>query len=252
MARRATFVKQVRTEAEHVLLLDAGDSLWSDRPLCVKSHWRLPMAAMNALGYDAAVLGSLDLRLGKEVLQPRLDEATFPVLSANVRLAASGDLFTAPYTVRDIGGHRIAILGLTDVPAEPGLSPDFEVTDPVEAASKLVPELAQEADIVIVLSHAGPAVTARLEEALPQIDLIVAGGYGKTAARPSLSQDRPPVLVAERPSPGHAGRLVGRADLRFDGGGQLLDLQWQAVALTPDWADDPEMQALVARFAAEQ
>lgn len=235
-----------------MLLLDAGDALWSDRPFTVQSAHRLPIDVMNSLAYDAAALGARDLQLGADLLRQRMAEATFPILSANVVEAATGQPFARPSAILDLAGHRVAIVGLTDAPAATTLAPGFQVSDPLAAARQAVGEAAAQADIVVLLSHAGPAVDAQLAAELPQIDLVVAGGYGGAGDRPIVRAGQAPILLAERPSTGHAGRYVGQAQLRVDSQGQLQDLQWQPVLLDPTWADDPQMQALLARYTAGQ
>lgn len=247
VARRATLIEQARAETEYVLLVDAGDAFWSDRPFTVNSEYRLAVQMFNALNYDAVGLGGQDLQLGADLLRQRLDEATFPVLSANVVLSETGELLAVPYTIRDIGGHRVAILGLADRPAQ--ATPGLRVVDSQEAARQYLPGLAAAADVLILLSHAGPEIDAWLEAEFPLIDLIVAGGYNGAVDRPFLADGRPPVLLAERPSPGHAGRYVGRAALTFDSAGGLTGLAWRAVPLDPEWADDPRLLALVAEYA---
>ena len=52
---------------------------------------------MNAIGYDAAALGEGDLaQLGIEGLRSRIAEATFPLLSANVYVVATGKRLVEP------------------------------------------------------------------------------------------------------------------------------------------------------------
>ena len=251
VARRATFIDQVRGEDTHVLLVDAGNAIWSDRPYTVASDLRLSIEMLNALGYDAVALGNRDLQLGADLLLRRLEEANFLALSANVVLSDTGELLTAPFSVHVMDGHRIAILGLTGQPAPWEASPGLRVLDPLQAAGDHVPYLATAGDVLMVLSNAGPVVDAQLEVEFPQIDLIVAAGQAGTTGRPLLVDELPPILQAERSSPGHAGRYVGQAHLTFDAVGELQDLSWQFVALGPEWGDDPGMKALVARYATE-
>jgi len=65
------------------------------------------------MGYDAMALGEVDLQLGEDTLRQLIDDAHFPVLSANVIVRSTGDLFTAPYVVLERGGRRIGVIGLT-------------------------------------------------------------------------------------------------------------------------------------------
>ena len=237
-------VKQERAKAAHVLLLDAGDTLQGDRLLAKQSQGKIVIEAMNLIGYDAMVLGERDLQLGPETLRQRMAEAAFPLLSANVEL--EGKLFAQPYVIKEMDGHRIAIIGLTGV--VPEAAHGFQVRDPLETARQLVSQLRPQADIIIILAHVGQEVEQRLRE-IQGIDVIV-GGSVRRIVSSALWDEGNGVLIlpSERPSRGHAGRQIGVARLSFDGSGRLLDYESQMIALTPDFADDPELIALLQRY----
>jgi len=69
--------------------------------------------AMNLMGYDVMALGEVDLQLGEDALRQRIAEAQFAVLSANVIVQSTGELFAKPYVIMERGGRRIGIVGLT-------------------------------------------------------------------------------------------------------------------------------------------
>ncbi|MGA9350471.1 MAG: hypothetical protein WBW48_16945 [Anaerolineae bacterium] len=238
MARRATLIKQERAQAEHVLLLDAGDSLTGDMDPARRTQGQTSVEAMNLMGYDAMALGEEDLALGLEVLEQRMAEAKFPFLSANVVRADTGKLLAQPYVVREIGGHRVGIIGLTG----PAQVPGIRVLDPLETARNAVAEVGKQTDVIILLSHAGVDTDLTIADMVSEIDLIVSGG-SQALAHPSQGKAGDLVVHAEVPSPGHAGRYIGVARLQFDGEGRLMDHQWETVLLTPDFADDPELVA---------
>ncbi len=79
------------------------------------------MLAMNAIGYDAMVVGNHEFNFGLKNLSKARSEARFPWISANIRLApgASVQAF-APYFLKTIGGIKIAVVGVT-TPLIPGL-----------------------------------------------------------------------------------------------------------------------------------
>jgi len=244
VARRATKVKQERQAGQPVLLLDAGDALASDRPRAGQKSAEIIIAAMNLMKYDAMAVGGRDLSLGAEALSQLKAEAEFPFLSANVILTKTGELFAEPYLIKDIGGHRIGILGLTA--ADASNAPDFSVYDPLEVAHRYLPELSRQADVVIVLSNLGTTLDQQLVTEFPQVDLIIGG---RPTARPKqalrVEGSQAFILIAEKPSIGHAGRFLGIAHLQIDGEGNITECQWQTKALSPDVADDPEMRALL-------
>ena len=105
-------VKQERQASSHLLLLDAGDSLFGDRLLGQQTQGKGVVEAMNLLGYDAMALGGGDMRLGLDTLRQRMAEAEFPFISANVVLSGTETLFTEPYTIKEMGDHKVAIIGL--------------------------------------------------------------------------------------------------------------------------------------------
>jgi len=228
-----------------VLLLDAGDTLISDRWLAKQSQGKIVIEAMNLMGYDAMALGERDLQLGPKTLRQRMADAAFPFLSANVEL--KGKLFAEPYVIKEIDGHRIAIIGLTGV--IPDAAHGFQVRDPLETAQRLVAELRPQADIIILLAHVGQEMEQRLKEEVEGIDVIV-GGSALPRPGQAVWDETAGVLIlpSERPSPGHAGRFIGVARLNFDSHGRLVNYESQMVVLSPNVADDPELIALLQRY----
>ena len=236
MARRATYVKQHRESTDPVLLLDAGDSLVKDEHPAVRTKGASSVELMNLLGYQAVALGEGDLVLGRETLEMRMAEAGFPFVSANL-LGSDGNLFAKPYTMLDVAGHRIGIIGLTGQTT----SNEFSIADPFPAAIQYVPEVGREAGIVIVLSHLGLEENRKMADVVPGIDVIVSGGgtYPAQVIRSDVTGTL--VVHADSSSPGHAGRRIGVGTFEFDIRGELTDYKWQSVQLTPEIEDDPEM-----------
>jgi 2',3'-cyclic-nucleotide 2'-phosphodiesterase (5'-nucleotidase family) len=196
------------------------------------------------LGYDAMALGEGDLaRLGAGRIGELLLQAEFKMLSANVVLddtavptgANAGQVL--PYAIRQIQGRAIALIGLT------GLSPPRQpaVLDPLLSVREAVEQASQEADVLILLSHAG--ITANLEIAgqVAEIDLIVSGGGKGYTPEPFLTEGGPPIVHAEMASPIGAGRQVGVGTWWFDEQGRLVGYDWQLVRLTPEIRDDREI-----------
>lgn len=246
MARRATLIRQEREKSQRVLVLEAGNWLANDREPALTSRGRTSVQAMNLMGYDAAALGLLDItKLGLAELQARMAEAAFPILSANATVVATGDLLAQPYKVFEIDGRRIGVLGLTD----PGSTAEIHVTDPLEAIRRWLPEVQQEADIIILLSHAGLTTDQRIVEELDGIDVVIGGrdgGYQKP-----LTVAGSLLLRADEATSGNAAKHVGLARLYFDDKGTLSDYEWQQVALGPELEDDPQMVEWLSRTNAE-
>jgi 5'-nucleotidase/UDP-sugar diphosphatase len=241
VARRATRIAQEREKGGFLLVLDAGDSLVGDQDPATKTQGQTSVAAMNLMGYDALALGPQDLALGLDVLRQRIVEAEFAVLSANAVVSATGELLASPYLLRVFDGHKVAIVGLSGREG----TPEIAVLDPLGTIQAVVAEVATQADVVILLSHAGASVDQRIAEAVPGVDLIVSGGRFEFATPWRSEKTGTLVVHADQASPGHAGRRLGIAELTFDVQGQLVEQSWQRLDLTPEIVDDPAMATWV-------
>jgi 2',3'-cyclic-nucleotide 2'-phosphodiesterase (5'-nucleotidase family) len=218
-------------------VLDAGDSLTGDQPPAQSTLGRTSVTAMNMMGYDAMALGGQDMSLGLPVLRQRIAEAEFTVLSANAVVSPTGELVATPYLLRQFDGHTVAIVGLS---GDSGTR-DIAVRDPLETTRETVAQLSAQADVIILLSHAGPLTDQQIAEAVPGIDIIIGGGTFADDS-PWRSEETGTLLLhADAASPGHAGRRVGIARLTFDQTGQLVDQSWQRLELLPEVASDATM-----------
>jgi len=233
----------VRQEAPDALVLDAGDSLIRDRTPATTTEGASSIQVLNMLGYDAVALGEGDLaQLGIGRLGELLPEAQFAMLSANVVLgdadvpSGTGIKLVLPYVIRQVQGHTVALIGLT------GLStpPQAEVLDPLDAVREVVEQARQEADVLILLSHAGITVNLEIAGQVTEIDLIVSGGGKGYTPEPFLTEGGPPIVQAGMASPTGAGRQVGVGTWWFDEQGHLVEYDWRFVSLTPEVFDDIE------------
>lgn len=165
--RLASAIKQVRAEvgAGRALLLDAGDT-FGDTLIAERTKGKVMVDAMNAIGYDAMVIGNHEPDHTAATLKERIREARFAVLAANIR-AANGHLYARPYLLRIVNGVHVGILGIAypNTPATTAAKNVEGLTflDAVETARTFVPRLRKEgAQIVIVLSHLGLSADQKL------------------------------------------------------------------------------------------
>jgi len=228
-------------------LLDAGDALVGSGKLGTATQGEAIIAGMNLMGYDAMALGPKELSLGVDLLRKRLGEAGFPILSANAVLTGSQELVAEPYTIVDVGGHKVGIIGLTRVE---GTAPSgFQVLDPQAAASRYVPEVREEAGTVILLTNLEYNAALALARAVPGIDLVV----GALPSQYPTQSVRVPdtntlVVVADLATTGHSGRSVGTLRVTIGSDGSLTGESWSTRWIDKTIADDPAMQVLLDKF----
>jgi 2',3'-cyclic-nucleotide 2'-phosphodiesterase (5'-nucleotidase family) len=230
-----------------LLLLDTGDALIADGSLESQTTGEDIVAGMNLMAYDAMAIGPLELGLGAESLRQRLDEAEFPMLSANVLWSGDQAPVGDPYTILEVGSYRIGVIGLTRSPD--GELADYEVLEPKEVLAKLVPEVDEQADTVVLLTNLTYRSAMELAEAVPGIDLVIAAlprQLPDSAVR--TPQTGALVVTAEQPLPGHSGRRVGKLVVMLESDGTLSDEVWVSTAMGPEIVDDLDMKALLGEF----
>ncbi len=226
------------------MLLDAGNTLFGNQPLVQQTQGKAVVEAMNLLGYDAMALGSEDFWLGLDVLRQRMEEAEFPILSANVVISGTDQLFATPYVVKEIGDHRVAIIGLTNEEAVQAAGGAIVVRNSLEALQGLMDEVSKQADVIIVLSHVGTEVDLQIANEVKGIDLIV-GGKSQDVLDPPLWIETSRTVIAQA---GHQGQQIGVVRLEIDSQGKVAGHQGQVVLLTDEFADDPEMRAFLDQY----
>jgi len=254
-ARLATLVSEERAagKAARVFLIHAGDELSRGDDLTRATLGAANMAIMNHLKFDAFVPGNGDHYDGPDVLVAMVRRAKFPVLSANVTVAATGACLGKPYVIERAGPVRVALLGLCLVKADVESSHLYVMDYPFTVAEKLVPELRKQADVVVVVSHLGAPSDVDLAKLVPGIDVII-GAHTHTVMPEGLlvkDPDDREVLVAQA---GEQLRFLGKIGLTFGRFGDTWRLVSKSATLIPiDDAVklDPTVTALIARLAAE-
>ncbi|WP_204171542.1 bifunctional UDP-sugar hydrolase/5'-nucleotidase [Staphylococcus sp. GDY8P100P] len=117
--RAGTYVKHMRQRNNNVVLLDSGGSLAGSLAAfyyaVVAPYKRHPMIKlMNAMEYDASGISPNEFKFGLSFFSRAVSLSRFPWLSANIEYNRTKEpYFSTPYTIKEIEGIKIAIVGLT-------------------------------------------------------------------------------------------------------------------------------------------
>ena len=164
---------------------------------------------MGLMAYDAVALGERELGYGRAWLDSLIQAIPYPLLAANVRDAVTGERISPLYHICTKGKTKIGIIGLVMVTTHVQVdTTEFIIEDPVGWAKQLVPQVKEQADYVIVLSHLGWGGSFALAQQVDGIDIIVAGhGSHKTYDPQRVGST---ILVQA----GNQGKYVGFLSLR--------------------------------------
>lgn len=265
-AHLKTLIDRLRGEAgpNNSLLLDGGD-LWQGSGLANVMHGADMVDAANLLGIDA-MTGHWEFTYGEKTLRDNLARFKGEFLAQNVFLteeaafndapafdAASKRVFK-PATIREVGGHRIAVIGqaFPYVPiAHPRrFTPDWTFGIREEELQKLVRSLrgADRVDAVVLLSHSGMDVDLKLASRVSGIDVILGGHTHDAVPQPvPVGNAGGTTLVTNA---GSNGKFLGVLDLDL-AKGKVRDIRYRLLPVFSELIRaDPAMEALIEKVRA--
>ncbi len=226
-ARVASCLRRWRQECPDSLTVDVGDVV-QGTAVSIHSGGRLMIDLFNRLGYDAWTLGNHDFDWGPEKTEALLADSACPVLTANLERGGSrpGGFTGAwdkvkPWTIREVGGFRIGLIGLITPGLPFWLAPEtlggVAPLDPAETLVRAVAEVrGEKVDAVVVTGHMGwrfnddyanPVRTVLRD--LKGVDIYLAGHSHQNQPSWMLHD----VLCSQA---SYFGIHCGRIDLTFD------------------------------------
>jgi 2',3'-cyclic-nucleotide 2'-phosphodiesterase (5'-nucleotidase family) len=244
-ARLAAAVRQEKASCVACLYLEAGDIV-QGTPVSTLFHGIPVYQIANLLGFDASTLGNHEFDYGWRRVQEFARVAKFPVLSANVVDANGKSITGRPYLIKNVGGIRVAIIGvvLSDLkgnfvsPAEVG---PWKVLPVVDTVRKYAAELRDRSDLIVVLGHIHDVEEVKeILKQIPAVSVVVAG-HTHVAYPEMMNVDgRVAVLVNA-----YADQL-GRLDLEVDvAGKKLKSANWKKIPITASLTPAPDVERLV-------
>lgn len=248
LARVSTLRKQALADSPNTLLLLAGDTI-SPSVESITYRGRQMIDAWNQIGLDYAVFGNHEFDFGPDELAARVSESRFKWLGANVVDKRTGRLFAdaAEYVIRDFGGVRVGIFGITlpetKTTSSPGPNVDFRAS--CDAAKEAIGKIrAAGARAVVALTHLSLKEDKELARCADGIDLII-GGHEHTLLQSSSAGVPIFKMTAD-------ARELGRFDLDLDPAtGRVRSIDWQVIKVDGSVAADPAFAPVTAKYAAK-
>src|ERR1700730_4283533 len=213
LARSVSYIKAFKHRSNTevpTLVVDAGNLFTDDRfsadelPAEVMTKNKWVVKGYGAFHHDAANISYNDLPyltdlLKKDGYDKRIGEYPFieRLISANIQPRDDQHRSPVPYVIREIAlkrGNpgqkiRVGIVGFTE--GKPTSQTEFQddyagyhVSDPFEAAKKVLPELKQKSDFIIALAYMSLDRAQRLATENSEIDTIVGARQTGTMDEP--------------------------------------------------------------------
>ncbi len=255
----AVMKKLADSEKRPHIIVDAGNWLHGAAE-SASVQGDVMVELMNKTGYAAAAVGYGEFALGLREFAKAANNASFNIAAANLSDAKTGGrLFSsAPFVIKEVGGLKVGIFGLTARKVSKMVFYEnirgIKILDEINEAKKTADLLEKMGvKIIILLRHSaykGPDEAGMKEEKaiskeVPDIDVIISGGYSDKAYKPVKSGGTWIVHAG-------GGRLLraGRAEMRINShSGEILDVRHAMVELDKSKiGEDGAMAGLVKSY----
>jgi len=238
ISRRSTLVKEMRKKYPELLLLDAGsftagglmDEYTQNTKLDMQRS-QVNLKAMELMRYDAVCVGPDEFNFGKDFFLRNARKSNPAFLSANLDSNK-----VLPYIIKESGGVKIGIIGLTNLEAGQK-SEGLKIKQP--AIGELVSKLRKQGvEVIAVLSTLGEQEDLKLISQVKGIDILFTG------YNPARGEARAKVDSTFIVRPSWQGRRLGKLTLEVKDG-RLLNCKIEEERLSDKLADDPAIKAIL-------
>lgn len=211
LPKKAFQLHALRQKNKNLLAIDAGALLFKQPHLQTPQREQLTATALgivkayNTMGIQAVGIARRDLAAGVDFLQAVQKESSFPWLSANLISQHDRKPLFKEYTVLQVAGLRIGVIGLTGSGPTPPLSGqgDAIIVPWEEALGEVLDRLAGQNDFILLLSNLPLTENRKIAAQYPQINIIVQSGTSTGNMMPTRVYD---TLITQAE---HQGKQVG-------------------------------------------
>ena len=253
-AHLSTLVKQMKASRPGALLLDGGDS-WQGSATALWTNAQDMVDANKLLGVDV-MTAHWEMTYGAKRVQEIVDndfKGRIDFIAQNIKTADFGDPVFPPYTMKEMNGVRIGIIGQA-FPYTPIANPRYFVPDwsfgiQEENMQKMVDEVrGKGAQVVVLLSHNGMDVDLKMATRVRGIDAILGGHTHDGVPQPTLVKNAGGTTLVT--NAGSNGKFL--AVLDFDvKDGKVSDYRYKLLPVFANLlAADAEMSAYITRMRA--
>ncbi len=253
-AHLATLVKRLKALRPHALLLDGGDS-WQGSATALWTRGQDMIDANKQLGVEI-MTGHWEFTLGAKRVQEVVDRdfaGKIEFLAQNVKTADFGDPVFKPYVMREMNAVPIAVIGQA-FPYTPIANPRHFVADwtfgiQETELQKAVNEVrAKGAQAVVLLSHNGMDVDAKLASRVRGIDAILGGHTHDGVPVPLIVANGGGKTIVT--NAGSNGKFLAVLDLDVKGG-RVSGFQYRLLPVFSNLLPpDADMATLIERVRA--
>jgi sulfur-oxidizing protein SoxB len=253
-AHMSTLVKQLKASRPGALLLDGGDT-WQGSGTALWTNGQDMVDAALNLGVDI-MTAHWEMTLGEkrvtEIVQKDF-QGKVSFIAQNIKTADFGDQVFSPYTIRNMNGVSVAIIGqafpYTPIANPRYFTPDWTFGIQEENLQKMIDEVKEKgAKVVVLLSHNGMDVDLKMASRVRGLDAIMGGHTHDGVPVPVKVKNAGGITLVT--NAGSNGKFLGVLDFDVKGG-KAVDFRYKLLPIFSNLLPaDPAMAQLIKKVRA--
>jgi hypothetical protein len=222
--------------------VDAGDALAGSADY-ERIQYGYIQQAFAQLGYDALNVGQREAHLTAAQLRELKAHSAVPMLSANLLDKSTGAPLFDSYKIVERAGWRVALVGVLDGHAVgENLGEGLTVEDMNVSLGRLLPQLKDRADCLVLLAFADEAALTNLARQFYEFDVIL-GGKVRQPSQQLIKENRSLILATTNES-----RAVGILQIVAHHPHQVGALKGEVQLVDEQIPQNPEIAALAIAY----
>ena len=194
---------------------------------------------MQAMNCRATGIGAHDLAGGIDFLKELQERHKNVWLSMNLVDPEKKKPLFKPFLITEVGGLKIALLGLTDDQGEhdgEGVKKGYTILPWRDVLPKTLAEVGQKVDMTILLSSYSYQINKEIAETVDGLDMILASGHAAPTTDPYKVEE---TLIAQT---GTRGKYLGMMRIDWTEAGQWTDKSFTRIQTEEDRLKRVELQ----------
>jgi Cytochrome c554 and c-prime len=231
----------------------AGDAIRADIGDAIRGRedynlieYKYMLQAYADMRYDALNIGNKEAELSLAQLQQLKKESPVSLISANLLEAKAGAPVFEPYKILHRGKYRVALLGVLDPRLQgENLGTGLAIEKMEVTLEKILPELKQKADVIVLLAFTDEASLARLAQEFYELDMVLGGKVSQPSQK--LDHENRSLILYT----GNEGRALGVLKVRMSGKGKMSELGHEIFLLHDKIPENESIRALATQYRKE-
>lgn len=238
MDRRAVAVDSLRRSIGNIVAIETGNLHSIKSGLESDEDGLFLVKLLDQQGYDATVLGGLDMKLEPEILGRMVSSAKHPWIASDVVSPPSG---VQEFLIKKVDGVKVGVFSWLDPGFRYSGLDSSQVKDNLE---EMAAKLRRKVDLLVLVAHTDEASIDQVAARVPEVDVVMLGGLTNPMKREKVLGR---TLIG---AAGDRGRHVACFDLELDKNRRISRSRYSVIDMNMKYPQDPRVVAQVDSLKA--